>query len=192
MAVISTLLFENVWLLLVTLVAIQFTLIAFWSWRRTRRSARAVWAGFAAVPVLLLLSIVVVTPRERIIGLCRDLAVMVDEGNVVAIREHLAEDFEAAGMNRDEFLDRVEQTLTLYHVDDARLRGFDITLSRNVEAVAVFNAVCRVRSVDAFLDRLISRWRLTFSGAGRIWRITRIETIPTPFSPIHDLRDWLR
>ena len=127
--IILRLLFESPWLLLVVLVAVQFGLIIVWSWRRSRLSARAVWTGFVAMPTLIALSLLVVTPRERVIGLCRDLASMVDAGDVAGIARHLAEDFDAAQMDRDAFLESVERSLTHYHVDDARLRRFEVEFS---------------------------------------------------------------
>lgn len=189
---ISKLLFESPWLLLALLVPIQFGLICIWSWRRSLLWARFVWIGFAAIPTLLLLSVVVVTPRERIIRLCCNLAAVVEAGDVAAIGKHLADDFEAAGFDRPEFLDRVEQSLTRYRVNNASLRGFDVAFPREGEGVAVFNAVCSVRSADAYFDRLASRWRVTFRGRSRSWRVMKVEALPTPLSPIRDLRDWIR
>lgn len=189
---ISKLLFESPWLLLILLVAVQFGLIATWSRRRTHRWTRAVWSSFAAMPALLLLSALVVTPRERVIGLCRGLAAMVEAGDVATIGQHLAGDFEAAGFSRLGFLDRIEQSLARYDVNEARLRSFQVTFPRRNEAVAVFNATCRVRSVDAFFDRLASRWRLTLRDDGRLWRVTRVEALPTALSPIRDVRDCFR
>ena len=189
---ILKLLFESPWLLLPVLVVIQSVLIAVWWWRRGRAWARIVWIGLGGIPALLLVSTLVVTPRERIAALCRDLAALVDEGDVAAIGRHLASDFEADGLDRSEFLDRAEHTLTRYHVDDARLGSIDVVFPRPKEGVAVFDAVCRIHSVDAYFDRLTSRWRVTYRRGGQLWLVTKIEPLPTPLSPIRDVRDWLR
>ncbi len=189
---ISRILFENPWTLLSLLVAIQLGLIAIWSWRRSRVWARGVWIGLGAIPVLPLVSILVVTPREQIVGLCRDLAALVDEGDAAAIGRHLASDFEAAGLDRLEFLERAERTLGRYHVDDARLHRINVSFPREEEGVAVFDSACRVRSADAFLDRLTARWRVTFRSRGRLWRVRKIEAVPTPLSPIRSVHDCLR
>jgi hypothetical protein len=148
--------------------------------------------GFAAIPVSLLLSVLVVTPRERIIGICRDLAAMVDRGDVRAIGRHLSDEFEVDGIDRDEFLYHVERILTQCHIDDARLRRFDVTFPSDVEGLAGFTAACTVRSSDVFYDRMVSRWRLTFRRHGQAWRVTGIETVPTAMSPIRDVREFLR
>jgi hypothetical protein len=188
---LSKLLFESPWLMLTASVAVQFVLIAVWSWRRGPVCSRAVWSGFAMFPTVLVLSVVVVTPRERIIRLCRELAALVEVGNVGAIDAHLAEDFEAAGFDRQEFLERVTETLTNHRVDDARLSRFVVTFPGGRDAVAEFHAVCRVRSSNAHQDRLLSRWRLTFRGQGNVWKVGEIEALPTPLSPISNLPQCL-
>ena len=49
-SVITRLLFESLWMLAAALAAVQFTLIAIWSWLRSRTAARAVCIGFAVIP----------------------------------------------------------------------------------------------------------------------------------------------
>ena len=51
---------ESLWLLAVVWFAVQFVLVAVWSWRRTATPARVVWGGFAALPLLIGLSLWVV------------------------------------------------------------------------------------------------------------------------------------
>ncbi len=188
---INTVLFESPYLLFVLLVAIQSGLVAIWWRRRTPPWTRTVCAGFAAIPTLLVLSHLVVTQRERVIGTCRELAAMVEAGEVTGIGRRLADDFEASGLNRSRLLDRIEQNFKRYRVENARLRGFEVSFPRKDQAVAVFNAVCRVRSAEMLIERLLSRWRLTFQSRGQSWKVTRIEALPTPMSPIRNLRDWL-
>ncbi len=188
---ISKLLFENAILLLVLLVAVQFVMIVIWSRRRTQVWARAVLIGFMLVVVLPLLSVMVVTPPERVIGLCRDLAKMVDRGDVAAIAPHLSNDFVAGDLGKDDFLVRVEQQLSQYRVDDPSLRRFETTFPSRVQAEVVFDASCTVRSVDDFINRLPSRWRVRMIAQDGRWLLTEVEALPTPLSPIRDLRDCL-
>lgn len=188
---VSKLLLESPFLLLAVLVAIQFGLICVWSWRRSPLWRRIVWSGFAAIPTLLLISVLVITTRERIIELCRDLATMAEHGDIARIGRHLADDLEIAGLNRDEFLDRVRQRLSSYRVKDARLRRFEVTRPGEGGVQAVFDAVCSIESADAFLRQMVSRWRVTFRRSGARWEIVDVEALPTPLSPIRDIRDWL-
>jgi hypothetical protein len=188
---VSRLLFENAILLLILLVAVQFVMIALWSRWRTRAWTRVVWIGFILVVALPVLSVVVVTSRERVIGLCRDLAKMVDRGDVAGIGPHLANDFVAGGLGKDDFLIRVEQQLSQYRVDDPSLRRFETTFPGRGQAEVVFDASCTVRSVDNFVSRLPSRWRVRMIARDRRWLLTQVEALPTPLSPIRDLRDCL-
>lgn len=180
---------ENAGYLLAVLLAIQCAGVLLWSWRRTRLAARAVMVGFALFPALVLLNALIITPRERIIHLCRDLANMVDDGDVAAIDSCLAETFRAGKADRSRFLDRLRSRLTDYRVDDPRLRDFEVTFPQPDRAVAVFGARCRVRSsakriaADAFLERLRSRWRLTFRRTAERWLVIGVEALPVPFSP---------
>ncbi len=195
--VIVKLLFENPWLLFVVLVAIQFGLTAIWIWQRTRVWARTVGVSLAAMPVLLLLSHFVVTPRERVIELCQDLAALALKGDVGGIGRHLSDDFEVAGLDRVEFLARVEDNLQRHRVENLSLHTFEVLFQRRTEAIAVFNAVCTVSSDDIFLGRLVSRWRLTFQDRGRSWQVLKVEALRTPLSStsrpvgVRNVRDWL-
>ncbi len=199
------LLCESIWLVALTLIAIQFVLICLWSWRRTRPTGRAVRIGFAAIPLCLFLNVMVVTPREQIIVLCRDLAAFVDDGDVEAIARHLAPDIDVEGRSRDELLDRVRDVLTRHRVDQPRLFGFEVVLPDAETAVAVFDATCRIRSPDALYDWLRTRWRVRFrcaesdtgashvaaSATGTDWLVTQLEVLPTPLSPLRSLRELL-
>lgn len=188
---ITSLLFERVWRLILLLAAVLLASIVVWSRRRTRIWTRMVWGGFAAIPILSLLSILVITPRERIIGLCRELAVLVDAGEIESIGTYLADEFVTAGLDRDEFLSRVELRITHDHVDHARLRRFRVEFPQVDQALVVFDAVCSIRSADEYHDHVLSRWRLTLNDRDGVWRVSKIEALPAPFSPIRNVRDWL-
>ncbi len=180
---LTTLLFERPWLLLLGLVAIEFTLVALWSRRRSPGLSRLIWTCLAATPVLLVLCHLVVTPRERIIALCHELASAVEAGDMAAIEERLAADFEAAGLNGADLVDRVEQTLTRHHVIKPRLGGFEVTFPTDRVGEVTFRAICRVESYEGYFDRLPSRWRLTLRRGGDTWEVITIETLPVP--PLH-------
>lgn len=188
---IPRLLFESPWLLLILLALIQSGILATWWWRRDGFWTRAMWVGFAALPTLLALSLVVVTPTERIVRLCRELASMVDSGDVTGIGRHLADDFEAADFGKTEFLRRAGNTLKRFQVDNARLRAFEVEFPAHGQGLAVFNAVCRIRSTEFVTDWMLSRWRVTFQNDGRHWRVTSIDVLPTRFSPLRHVRDCL-
>ena len=184
--------FERWWLLCAVLVVVELVCFAVWTRRRTTRAARVTWISLAAVVLLPLVSHLVVTQRERIEKICRDMAHMIDVGDVQSLATHLADDFEAAGLDRDEFLSRVARALSRYRVDHPSLHRMSVTFPRSGEAVAVFDAVCAVRSQQNYLDRLFSRWQVALVQAESGWRVVTIKAIPSPLLPIRNIRDYLR
>ncbi|UCE59087.1 MAG: hypothetical protein JSU63_16785 [Phycisphaerales bacterium] len=189
---ITRMLFENLWMLAVTWVVVQFILIANWSWRRTKLTARIVWTGFAVLPLLILTSSLVVTDREAIITICEEMADAVEAGDIPAIARHLHENCEADDLDRDAFLDRVEQTLTRYRLWDVYLRRFNVTFSTDEVATVEFSSSARVRAADIPYEYFIARWRLTFHGHADSWLVTRIEPLPNTQTGLPNLRDLLR
>ncbi len=189
---IYTLLFENLWAWAGLLVALEFSLVVIWSRRRTRGTARAVWIGMAMIPAGLGLSMLIETPRESVVAFCWQLARAVDEGEVSAITSQLADDFQADGIDRAAFIERLEQALTRFRVDQPRLGRFEVAFPTERSATATLTATCRLRSADAFFDRLPTRWRLTLRRDGDSWQVVKIEAIPIPPLNLRDLRDSLR
>ena len=180
-------------LLLLLLAACDFGLICLWSWRQSRLWKRAVWTGLGMTPLLVGLSYAVVTPCEQIIDRCRALAGMVDEGDVAGLGFTLADDFEAGGLDRTDFLDRLRRMLTRYRVDALRLSSFTVALPREDEGIAEFDAFCNLRSREALFQQSLTRWRVSFRHRGESWDITGIEPLHAPpFSPFRHLRDWIR
>ncbi|MFH1111275.1 MAG: hypothetical protein V1790_19080 [Planctomycetota bacterium] len=192
MGMISTLLFENLWALAALLVAVEALFVVIWSRQRTPAWARAVCVGFAMIPACLTLSILIETPRERVIAFCWELAGAVDEGEVKSIAEHFADDFQTDGFDRSAFVERLEQTLTRFRVDQPRLRDFEVAFPTDESAVVTLTATCRVRSIDAVFDHLPSRWRLTLRRDRDSWLVAKIESIPIPPLNLRNVRDWLR
>ena len=188
----TRILFENLWLLAVAWVVAEFILIAVWSWRRSRRAVRCVYGGFAAAPLLFTASVLIVTPREQLIRLCADLSSHVDDGNVAAIEQRLAGDFEAGHLDRAAFIERLEDTLTQYRIDNPRLQGFQTTFPDADVGIAVFHASARVRSPDLVYDWIVSRWRLHCRRSVDGWQVIKLESLPTPPLNVSLVEDWLR
>ena len=188
----SRIFFESLWLLVVVWFAVQFVLVAVWSWRRTSTPARVVWGGFAALPLLIALSMWVVTPRERIVQLCEELAGFVDDGNITAIGLRLTDDFALEDYDRKAFLARVERSLTDYRVDNPRLSSFRVELSDPDNGTVEFHASARVRSQDLVQDWVPSRWRLTVRQVADVWRVSRIEALSVGLPGFGNVLEWVR
>ncbi len=188
----SRIFFESLWLPAVVWFAVQFVLVAVWSWRRTASKARVVWSGFAALPLLVALSAWVVTPRERIVQLCEGLAGFVDDGNIMAIDLRLTDDFELEHYDRQAFLVRVERSLTEYRVDNTRLSSFRVELTEANHGTVEFHASARVRSSDLVYDWVPSRWRLTVRRVGDEWLVSRIEALSVGPPGLGNVLEWVR
>ena len=147
---------------------------------------------------MLLATHLIITPRERIITICRDLANAVESADLSAIGRHLAADFEAADLDRSEFLERVERTLTRFDVIEPHLRKLDVVFPGDgvwhwsaTGATVTFNVLCRIDSTEGYVDRLPSRWRLTLRKRRDRWEATKVETLPVPPLYARDVRELL-
>lgn len=189
---IVRLLFESPFLLTPVWLVSQFILVALWSHRRRRWCARLVWLGFAALPALLILQHLVVTPREQIITLCRELAGFVEEKDLKAIRTRLSPDLDAEGMTRDELIGLAEWTLSRYHVTDARLSDFEISFAANGIGRVQFKATCGLGAEEESLERMRTAWRLRLRRTATGWEVIQIEMMETPFSPLSSLHQLTR
>jgi len=185
-------LLEAPWRLTIVAVAVQFALICLWSVTRARPAGRAVWIGFAAWTCMLVVSVVVVTRRERIIEWCHDMALLVERGDVAGIMDRIDGEFDVRGLGRDDFERGVTAALAKYRIDRPKLRRFKVDLPDDDHAVVEFQVTCRVRSAEVFVDSLLSRWRVQLRHRHQTWLATSVEAVPTPLSPIRDLNDWLR
>ncbi len=189
---LTNLLFESLPKLLGLLVAANFLLICLWSWRRSDVTRQAVWIGLAALPVLLIVSHLVVTSPERIVIFCESLADAVEEGDVPFVIRHLDTDFRLDEMDRDAISDRLTATLSRVRVTDIRLSAFDVTLSENQSATAVFRSTCHVRAEEVPYEWLPLAWKLTLRAQGDSWLIERIESVPVPPLNIKHWRQLMR
>lgn len=180
------------WLLAVLLIVAQITLIAWWSWSRSPRAGRAVWIGFGAIPILLILSGLVRTPRERIVATVVELAQCVETEDLYGIENWLAPEFEAEPYDRAEFLAQMEAAFDRASIRSPTVHGFEISFPRSGVGVAVFQSGCRIETNEASIGWLPLRWRLTFERRGDRWLVEKIETMPVPPLHVHSLTALLQ
>jgi len=191
MGTMSRLLLERPIALSLIAVAILIVLFFIWSARRDRASLRLLFVWIGALPVLLTVSVVVVTPSEQVAAVCRQLAREVDQGNIAGISAHLADDFSAAGLDRIEFLEAIKSRLSEIRIDNPRLRAFTIEFPGDSSAEANFNASCRVRAPRMYAY-IPSRWRVGLRRHDETWLVTGLQSLPVPPLHVSDLRQWLR
>ncbi len=139
-----------------------------------------------------MLSIIVVTPRERIELVCQDLGQAVDDGDIEEIAKRLSQDFTMKPLDRDEFIRRLTNTLTQVRVDQVRLRLINVEFLSEHHAFATLNASSHIRTTEGFFGTIPSRWVLSFQARGADWLVSGIESATTPFSGNSRSIDWLR
>jgi hypothetical protein len=188
---ITALLFEKPLYLAPVLVVVQFVLVRRWVQRRTVRSRRAVLIGFVVIPLLLVVQAVVETDRERIISLCRELAVAAEDGDVVTIGGQVADRFQTEGVGRDEFLSLTARALAAVHPENAKLTGFDVTFTDGRRATVRFRAVVYVYYADAMRSRRLSKWELRFERVSGRWQVVFLSPRRDVGFPFDSLRELL-
>jgi len=186
----ARLLFESTWLLGAIWLGALLPAAALWSLRRSRATVQAVWAVLLIGPILIVLSILVVTPREEIERTIRRLAKAVDDGNMLALKEGLAEEFTADSASRGEFLERVERTLTKHAAENVRVFAFDAQTSPEGRAEVEFTATATVRIPEVAWEWVSTRWRLRLRRANGRWLVTEVQMRASPSAPA--LSDLLR
>lgn len=183
---------ESLWKLGLLLVVVQVALIAIWSYRRTPRSAKAVWLGFGTIPVLLFLSMAIKTSREQIQGVCESMAIAVEQEDVGGVVYYLAPTFRAESIDYNDFKDLIVRAFKRYTVYNPRLSGFEFEELSDDSATVVFQASCRVESRDFGFNWLPTKWRLSLIRVGDAWRVDSMQSIPVPPLRIRNLDQTIR
>ncbi len=146
-------------------------------------------------PLLLLLSVAIVTDRERIAAVCREMAVAVGSSKIDQVGQHISRSFQTASRNgmldRDDFLDVVRSALKRWDVEEERLSDFEIE-TRGDRATVSFRATCRLVGPELMLPRHVSVWDLEFSREGSGWKVVDVQPRRTAMMPVDSLGDLLR
>lgn len=183
--------FDSFWTLIVALVVIQIVLIAVWSSRRTNRSRLVMLAGFALCVVLPVMSRLVVTDREQVAGVCETLVDLTELGDVNGIARHIADDFNADGINRDGFNEAVKSTLTSVQVQDASMYNLRVTTTDD-QAEAQFGVRCKLVTASQVDYGVLSAWTVRFVRDGDEWKIIEVQPRETQAFPFAHLRQIIR
>ncbi len=184
-------------------LTVQLVVTVYWRMKRNLQSVKAFWIFFLMLPVLESVCLYVVTPREQIQQLCHDLADHVQKNDAESIAETIDDSFEASGYEKDELVLRIEDAVEKYNLSDMDLQRIEVQFppdqknSADDTAIAEFDATVVITSSERQYEPILSRWRLTFIRREHInqqavWKITHINVLPRPFSPIRSLRQCLQ
>ena len=185
-----SLLLERLWLLGGALIALQFVLIAIWSWRRTPRAGLAVRVGFVVVPALLALSYFVQTPREKIESICKQLVDAVEREDVFAFERHLAPSFQIGNVHRSDVESYLERLFARVDVSHSILHAYEFDI-RGDHATVEFLAKTDVVYDEWHQRWLPSKWRLRCRKHTDGWMVTALDSIPVPPLHMRDLQDYV-
>ena len=176
-------LFESPYSLIPILVGLEIVLLHFWSRRRTPLTGWTAVGGLIAIPLLVAVQILVVTDRERIIRICRELAKATAQADTTALGRHIAANFAINSpgrvSNKAGLLDEFERILSKWDVEEERLSAFDVAVDGHT-ARATFHATCRLISNDLMIPRHVSKWKLEFAKLDTVWLVTHIRPSSTP------------
>ena len=183
--------FEDRIALLTTLALVEFVLLWAWARWRTRRTRQLASGGFVAACLLLAAQSLVLTDREKIITVCKEMACAIEEGDVDGVGEHIAQEFVVGSIDRETLLAALRRILAQVRVEDPRLRRFEVTVGGG-RGHADFHARCRLVTPDAVESALLTGWRLTFEHIDDRWQVVEIAPVPTAMFPYRTLVDVLR
>jgi len=173
-------LFEYFWTVVAIGTTLTVTLFVLRVLTENPVHARFALAALGLTGILATAAALIVTPRERIIETCRSLARIADEGDVSSLDRYLAPSFQANGLERAVWLDRVSAVLTRTRLDHVRIRGIHVEWESPGRANVTFNATCNIRTAEGFGSYIPTRWRLRFDRIGDSWLLTTVESIPVP------------
>lgn len=175
MTYLTEILFESPWKLGMPAAVVCGTLLVLW--RRTGSNGRRT-AFLSAVGVsagLFLLQTLVVTDREAIIALVRDLAEAVESSELDRIEAAIDDSYRAGGLQRQTVMPAIRARLSHYSVERPRLWNFRVEV-RGDEATTRFQCLCDVRTEGALVS-ILSEWSLELVRRQDAWKVRAIEAI---------------
>ena len=192
---VTSILFENPYVLVPGLVLLEFVLVWVYQRRRTRLSGRLAVGGLVLFPLMVVVQAMVETQAEKVRAVCRAMGAAVEKADVAAIGLHVADDFELATAwqtwTKSDLLDRLTAALNEWDAQEVRLGRFE-TKASSTEAVVTFQSTCRLIGGSVMMAHYVSRWRLTMRQYDGSWKVTRIEPIPTPMMPFRSLEEMIQ
>lgn len=187
------LLFENPYALIPLLLVIDLGAIWYWSRRRTRRTGRTAIGALLASAALVVLQWVVVTDRERVVGVCRAMASAAGRGDVDAFAELVSDDFQWSGRDDAEFgkaelVEAFRRGFKQWNVEEERVSQVNVSVDGERATVA-FSVSCRLISDEIMIRWHTSRWRVDLTQRDRDWVVTNVAPVRTLVFPFDTLGD---
>ena len=183
-------LFENSLGLALAVVVVVVVLGSVWHQRGTRAALRNWVIGIVVGVVLLVIQKLVVTDREAVDAVLRELVRAVDERDPAPIVARIDERYLADGLTRAEVVPLIEAMLAGTEVEQPIVRGLEITVAYDT-AFVQFSVVCRVRS-RGFVQPTRSNWKLDFVRRGEAWKVQAIQPMTINGQDVSSIRELAR
>jgi hypothetical protein len=130
--------------------------------------------GLLLSSVLMILQHVVVTDREWIEQILEELALAVDCEDLETIEAALANTIEAEGMDKAQFMARLESIFEQAEIDEVHILDAEISVD-DTSASVHLQAHCRVRAPDWPYEYHLSSWDLRFVRGTDTWLLQMVR-----------------
>lgn len=177
---LAKLFFEDLLLLLVLAAGAMAVAVAIHRRRGTPATRRGILIVAAAAVLMLLLQWLVVTDREKLRTLVRDLVRAVDQGDVAAISERVAPEGVTLGRGsgattceKTSFVALAENGLQQYQIDEAGAGGFAFKIDGD-RATVDFRVTCDLRQARESQYRSVSQWKMECCRTPGGWKLCGI------------------
>lgn len=171
---------ESTWALAGVLGIALFFLVVHW---RRSGSVRPLLVGLGVAAALLIVQMVVVTPRERVAAVLHDVELDVLEGRTGRLARLLAPDFHALDMGPTEFVQFVRGRMEVIKVRALRQTDLKLVTATPSRIVADADYSASVVTSD-FTGEFPSHWRVTFERAPDGWRIADVVALSPDWSVV--------
>ena len=180
METLSWLFFESTWALTALLGIVLFFLVVHW---RRSGSVRPLLIGLGVAAVLLILQIVVVTPRERAAAMLHDVELDVLEGRTERLAGLLAPDFSALNMGPPEFVRFVRGRMDVIKVLALQQTHLKLVAASPTRIVVDADYWASVVCND-YKGEFPSQWHVTFKRTPEGWRIADVLALKPDWSQV--------
>jgi len=143
----------------------------------------------AVVAALFIVQSLVVTDRERILAQMNAFVAAVEAEDRAAIERLIDDDYSSDGMNREDMVAFLVESLERVDIFDTRLRRRDVTIDGD-RADLNLGALATVRIKGGTADFHQGRWKIAWhhSDEWRITALTPVEIDTIPFKSIQQVR----
>jgi hypothetical protein len=174
MDLVRNVLLESPLKLMATIIMVEAALATVWWFRPGRVESWVVVGGLVVGAVLLVVQHVVVTDREQIEQILRDLALAVDCEEVDTVLAAMDDRCDVDGMDKRQLAERLRSAFEHSDIDEVKILESDVTVEGDTAKVFI-RVHCRVRSPEVPYDYHLSAWDLRFVRRGNRWLISQVK-----------------